>query len=166
MALKLEKDLSNWLYGMKKLVIVGLGNRLRGDDAIGLELINTLKGRVGDNIFLIEAETTPESYTDVISSFKPTHILFVDAAQFNKKPGYTRLISMNEIADLPLSTHSISLDTLARYLSQSVSAKIALLGIQPKCIDFKEELTREAEEAVKKAGALLSKLIKKKGLTY
>ncbi|MEM3427614.1 MAG: hypothetical protein QW212_05015, partial [Nitrososphaerales archaeon] len=73
MALKLEKDLSNWLYGMKKLVIVGLGNRLRGDDAIGLELINTLKGRVGDNIFLIEAETTPESYTDVISSFKPTH---------------------------------------------------------------------------------------------
>lgn len=165
MALKLEKAFKRWLFGMRKMVVIGLGNRLRGDDAIGLEFINTLKGRVGENILLIEAETTPENYTDVISDFKPTHILFVDAAQFNKQPGFVKLVSISKVAALPISTHSIPFDILARYLARSVSAKIALLGIQPKCVDFKEGLSKEAKEAVKEAAELLVRMLEGEGLT-
>lgn len=156
---KLEKTLRSWLYGMRRLVIVGLGSRLRGDDAIGLEVINMLKGRVYGDILLIEAETTPESYTDVILGFRPTHILFVDAAQFKKKPGFMGLISVNKIAELTLSTHAISLDTLVRYLNQSLSSQIVVLGIQPKCLGFKEGLSREAREAAREAAKLLMKLL-------
>ncbi|MFN3622146.1 MAG: hypothetical protein ACK4TI_04565 [Nitrososphaerales archaeon] len=54
---------------------------------------------------------------------------------------------------------------MSRCLNQSVTAKIALLGIKPKYIDFQAGLSKEAEEAVKKVGELLLKLLKRDGLT-
>lgn len=161
MSSRLERDLRNWLTGMKRLAIVGIGNRLRGDDAVGVKVINKLKGKTGGNVLLIDAGTTPEIYTDVISNFKPTHILFIDAARFNKEPGFKKIVDVEKIKGLSLSTHSISLDTLANYLNLRLNsqAKIALLGIQPKCLEFKEGLSNEARRAVGESVSFLLKVI-------
>jgi hydrogenase 3 maturation protease len=157
----LERALRKWLTGMKRLAIVGIGNRLRGDDAVGVEVISRLRGKTGDNVLLIDAETTPEFFTDVISNFNPTHILFVDAARFNKEAGFRKLVKVEEIERLNLSTHSISLRTLTEYLKMKMNfqVSVALLGIQPKCLEFKEGLSVEARRAVDESASLLLRVI-------
>jgi len=54
-------------------------------DAVGVEVVNKLRGKTGGNKLLITAGNTSEIYTDVITNFKPTHILFVSTARFNKE---------------------------------------------------------------------------------
>jgi hydrogenase 3 maturation protease len=144
----LGKELARWLSNAKKVVILGVGSQLRSDDALGLEIIRRLEGRIRDHVRLLEGGTVPENYTQVIREFGPTHILMIDAAQLNQEPGYTRLISANKIFGIPTSTHSIPLNMLAEYLKKSTNAKIALLGIQPKSLQFGEELSQEVKAAV------------------
>jgi hydrogenase 3 maturation protease len=145
---ELGKELAGWLSNAKKVVILGVGSQLRSDDALGLEVIRRLEGKIRDHVRLLEGGTVPENYTQVIREFGPTHILMIDAAQLNQEPGYTRLISANKIFGIPTSTHSIPLNMLAEYLKKSTNAKIALLGIQPKSLQFGEELSQEVKAAV------------------
>ncbi|GAG05135.1 unnamed protein product, partial [marine sediment metagenome] len=57
-----------------KIVLLGVGNRIRGDDAAGPELIEILKKRppdVGKEIFLFDGEEVPENYLIPITNLKP-----------------------------------------------------------------------------------------------
>jgi len=65
--------------------VLGIGNPLRGDDAVGLRIIQNLMGKVPDDVLLLECEMVPENYLSKIEQFKPTHVLMVDAAQLNEE---------------------------------------------------------------------------------
>lgn len=155
----LRAQIGAWLEGCEKAAILGIGNPMRGDDAIGMEIVKLLKGRVPKKVKLLECQIVPENFIGEIERFTPTHILLIDAAQLEAQPGEARLVSPDRILGMALSTHAIPLSILAEVFQNSISAKVMILGVQPKNIDFGEGLTPELQKASKKIADLLIRVL-------
>jgi hydrogenase 3 maturation protease len=157
---KIGKELENWLTDAKKVVIAGIGNPIRSDDYVGLKIVQDLQGKVSGNVCLLECETVPESYLLDIEEFKPTHVLLIDAAFLGLNPGEVRLVDSEKISDFPaITTHVLPLRIFCEYVKQATGAKIALLLIEPKSMEFGEGLTAEIQEAAEKVTKILLELL-------
>jgi len=156
----LKAELEKWLIGRKKVVIAGIGNPIRQDDFVGLKIVESLEGKVTRNVCLLECETVPESYLLDIEQFEPTHVLLIDAAFLGLKPGTARLFDAQKIVDFPaITTHVLPLKVFCEYVKQSTGAKIALLLVEPKTMDFGEGLSVEVKAAAQKIVAVLIGLL-------
>ena len=76
-ALGLEK----FLKDCEKLVIMGVGNEMKGDDGVGIYIVKEIAKRFGkysndaiikinENIILLNCGTVPENFTDVLKKEK------------------------------------------------------------------------------------------------
>jgi hydrogenase 3 maturation protease len=156
----IEVDLKNCLSNAQKVVVAGIGNPLRKDDFVGIEIVRNLRNRVSQFVYLIECETVPESFIEPITEFKPTHILLIDAAMLNLNPGSSKLIEPSQMMKHPaISTHALPLRIFCEYLAKTTDAKIALLVIQPKDTDFGEGLTSKLRETAATLTNLLSRVL-------
>jgi hydrogenase 3 maturation protease len=152
--------LRRWFFGAHKVVLIGVGNPIRRDDNIGVEVVAGLDREAGENTLLVESETVPEEYTDQISEFKPTHILVIDAALMSLATGSTRLIESLDAPTSAISTHFMPLQIFCAHLAQITGARIALLLIQPKDTSFGEGLTPELDLTRKRLTAELAELLR------
>jgi hydrogenase 3 maturation protease len=137
------------LQGCSKLAVLGIGNPLRGDDAVGLEILRLLKGKVPRNVRLIESQTVPENFTGEVERFNPSHVLLIDAASFGAKPGVVKLVPPDGIEGVAISTHALPLSIFAEIVQKSVKARVLLLGVQPKTATFVEGLSPEVKKIAK-----------------
>jgi len=141
-------QLRDWLNGAERVVLAGIGNPLRSDDYVGTKIVQQLQGKLPEKVYLIECETVPESYILDIEEFEPTHVLLIDAALMDLEPGEVRLVFPEQVAGYSgFSTHVLPLRVFSDYLKEATGAKIALLLIQPKNVEFGEILTVEVEAA-------------------
>jgi len=160
MADHVKKELKSWFVDAKKVVIAGIGNPIRSDDYVGLKIVQDLQGKVSENVCMLECETVPESYLLEIEEFKPTHVLLIDAAFLGLNPGEVRLVDSDKISDFPpITTHVLPLRIFCEYVKQATGAKIALLLIEPKSMEFGEGLTAEVQEAAEKVTKILLELL-------
>jgi hydrogenase 3 maturation protease len=141
----------------KKVLILGVGNSMRGDDGAGPSLIAHLHGKVDAN--LIDAGDVPENWLGPIIAMKPEVVVMVDAADLGSSPGDIAIIEMDEISQRSISTHNASLDLAARFLTSSIQVDIFLLGIQPASLAFGEKLTPRVKRSVNALAALLLKCL-------
>ena len=129
----------------KRVAIVGIGSPIRGDDAVGLYVLELLKDeKLGDTL-LLRTETVPESFTGNLRDFNPTHVILVDAANFGGVPGEVKMISTKDISSARLSTHNLPLNIYADFVRTSICPNLILLGIQGVNIDLGAELTPSVE---------------------
>jgi hydrogenase 3 maturation protease len=152
--------LRRWFFGARKVVLVGVGNSIRRDDNVGVEVVAGLDMEASENILLVESETAPEEHMEQISEFKPTHILVIDAATMSLAPGSTRLVESLEAPTSVVSTHSLPLEIFCANLVQITGARIALLLIQPKDTSYGEGLTPELDLTRKRLTAELAELLR------
>jgi hydrogenase 3 maturation protease len=148
------------------VVILGIGNSVRRDDFVGMVVVRRLERARLSHVHLIETGEVPESYLGVVENTHPTHVLIVDAAEMDAPVGSVKLVSPEKIAGLSLSTHALPLSVVSEYLASMTKAKIALLGIQPKVIDFGEGLSQELRDIVEPLGQSIVRafeLSRKKG---
>lgn len=113
----------------KSILLLGVGNRLRGDDGVGSYLIKRLQKKV--NIPLLDAGDVPENYIAQIESSGANLLLIVDAADFGAEPGEIALIEFADIKKLGVSTHSANLDLLFKVIPKNRRPEMLLVAIQP-----------------------------------
>jgi len=153
---ELERELRIWLSGAERVVVVGIGNPIRMDDYVGVKIVQHLHGKVSEKVYLVECETVPESFIHEIVNFNPTHILIIDAALLNAKPGEAKFFRPDVLENFPaFSTHILPLRVFCDYLAETTGAKIALLLIQPKNTDFGEGLSPEVEASAEEISKTL-----------
>jgi hydrogenase 3 maturation protease len=142
--------LKEFLKNSQNLVILGIGNDMRGDDGLGSLLARKLMNMLKDNQYVkvYDGGTVPENFTGAIKRDNPSHIIVIDAVEMNEKPGNIRLIAKNEIANYSISTHALPLSFLIRYLESASGAQIVLLGIQPKNLDLTNIISSEVEKSI------------------
>lgn len=58
----LASQLTDWLKDYNKLVILGIGNPMRGNNAVGVEIVKLLEGKVLENVKLLECPPVPENF--------------------------------------------------------------------------------------------------------
>jgi hydrogenase 3 maturation protease len=160
LTLTLRDDILTWLENFKCLTILGIGNSFRGDDAIGLEIIKKLNGKVPNNVIIFECDTSPENFLSKIENVKPTHILIIDAAQIDEEIGKVQIINPSEISKTTLSTHTIPLSFLVGILQLSLKAKIMILGIQPESIEYGKGLSLKLKRVASEVAIMIIDIFK------
>jgi hydrogenase maturation protease len=132
--------------GEHRVLIIGVGRRIRGDESAGLMVADELARLKPREYRVIVAEDRPENFTDEIRHYNPTHILYLLATKSGGTPGGTRLITIEEHNQMSL--HESPLTTLTHYLSTLLQTKTRLLLIEPKTV--MGEASRGMETAAKR----------------
>jgi hydrogenase 3 maturation protease len=158
---ELKGKIEKWFSRFNTVVIAGIGNSLRKDDFVGVEVVRQLKNKVPPNVHIIECETVPESFIQSIEELNPSHVLIIDAALINSNPGDSKLVDSKELQEKQaISTHALPLRIFCEYLLQTTEAKIALLAIQPQDTSFGEGLTEILEYSAKQLAELLLRILR------
>ena len=160
--MSLEAELREYFgEGEIRVVLVGVGNPMRADDGVGPKIIELLEEKPLDNVFLINSETVPESFTGKVTGFKPTHVMLIDAANFRGAVGDTKLITGAQIGGQSVSTHSLPLTIFINIIENDLGIEVVLLGIQPSTIEFFASMTPKVEAAAKSIANTLYQVLSK-----
>lgn len=156
----MEKSLSGRLKDIDpgRIVFVGVGNRMRGDDAIGPALIDLIKQDVPH---AIDADGAPENVTSAIRRLKPSVIVFLDAASLGEAPGNARIVESGDMEKLEASVHNFSLDVVMEYLKGETGADVFLVGVQPQRVGEGEGISPELKKPLEHIASILAGTIKK-----
>jgi len=122
-----------------KVVVVGIGNKLKADDGFGPEVIKKLKKIEKDNVLLINAGDVPENLLEEIVNFNPDKIFIVDAMEFHGRDGEIKIFDADKIDLRSLSTHKNSL--FIDYLKKRLKCEIKLIGVKPKTTEFGKKMS-------------------------
>ena len=225
---EISKEIDLFLENCDSLLILGIGNDIRGDDGLGPYIINQLSilkdsilnnsnqddlnqninqnelinedndfeffDNVNDintgntrldeglnsyfnelnvdvneslverlnNTFLINGGSVPENFTGLIKKSNPSHIILIDASLMNLDAGEINIVNKDNIVDISISTHSMSLSYLIKYLELEKDYNILFIGIEPEIMDLSFELSSK----IKNSSDMLIKLLFDKILEY
>lgn len=126
--------------------VLGLGNILLKDEGVGVHAVNAIKERYSfpPDMEVIDGGTLGLDLLPLIE--KRDQILFVDAVDFGKEPGYVGVIDGDAIPSTlmaKMSVHHIGLSDVlfAAKLLDIKPSKLRLIGIQPQSLEVGLEMT-------------------------
>lgn len=151
----MRQELERRLQG--KVVLLGVGNPMWGDDGAGPAVIRCLEGKVP--ALLVDGGEAPESYWGTIAAYRPEAVLVVDAVDWGGEPGSAAILEEVEEKGPALSTHRISLNLLLCLLRVETGADAFVLGIQPKVLAFQEGMSAEVQKTVELLGDLFMDIL-------
>lgn len=139
------------------LIILGLGNPILSDDAVGLHVIEELEKLFAENpmpgVTLQLGTRAGFELLDYLTGFD--HAIIIDAFQATEpEPGRVRCIDPEDIRGSTrlIAVHEINLDTvfkLALKLNIAMPEKVEIIGIEVEEIySFSEKLSPAVEAAV------------------
>jgi len=131
-----------------RCVVLGIGNRLRGDDAAGCLVAEALMQRGFGRV--LDCGETPENYLGKVAESEPSDVLFVDAVDFDAEPGTVWLFGAESFQVQSLSTHSAGLGPLVDFLRGSCGAVCRVLAVQPAGLARGADLSEPVREAVER----------------
>lgn len=143
-----------------RLIVVGVGNRDRGDDAAGPVVCDLLRaaGTPGIETVVLEG-----SVVDLPMHWGPDDdVVIVDAAAPDGEPGRTTdvdALTDRLIAPSTLSTHSVDVGAaveLARAMGR-LPATLMIVGIEGGSFEFGDELGPEVRRAVGRVATRISR---------
>jgi hydrogenase 3 maturation protease len=126
-------DIEKFLAAAQKpLIFAGVGNSALGDDGAGPELARLIKNPVFASI---DCGFVPENYLEKLAALNAATIVIIDATDLRKSPGSYTLLPAHQIANVSVSTHSLSLKMMAQYLAPNGKPEIFLLAIKPATLE-------------------------------
>lgn len=210
---EISEEIDSFLENYDSLLILGIGNDIRGDDGLGPYIINQLsilkdfilnnsnQNDLNNNInqnelinqdndfeffdnvydintgntpldegldsyideldvdvneslierlnktFLINGGSVPENFTGLIRKCNPSHIILIDASLMNRQAGEINIVNKDKIVDISISTHSMSLSYLIKYLEMEKDYDILFIGIEPEAMDLSFELSSKIKDS-------------------
>jgi hydrogenase maturation protease len=134
-----------------QIALLGLGNLMRTDDAVGMLTLCKLEecGRLPPEVRVIEGGTLG---LDLLESLRGiSHLLVLDAVDTGVIPGTLKRFEGLQVDDLPVSksVHLLGFSDLmgALRLIDAAPAEVVLLGVQPASTDWGTILTPKVETA-------------------
>lgn len=150
------------LKGVRRLLVLGIGNESEGDDGAGIALARRLRRRwrSSKRFRAIDVGLTPENSIAAVRRYDPSHILLVDAADMGLLPGSVRIIEKENVSGLTISTHGLSLSLIADYFEKEIGAKVTLIGIQPLKVGPAKRVSEPVAESIDSLESILSEIPK------
>jgi len=134
-----------------KIALLGLGNLMRTDDAVGMLTLHTLaeSNLLPPEVRVIEGGTLG---LDLLESLRGiSHLLVLDAVDTGAAPGTLRRFEGQAVDDLPVSksVHLLGFSDLmgALRLIDAAPEEVVLLGVQPASTGWGTVLTSAVETA-------------------
>jgi hydrogenase maturation protease len=146
-----------------KITLIGLGNLLLRDEGAGIHAVRTIEAlcQAPEDLEIVDGGTAGLDLLPYIEG--RDRVLFVDAVNFRKEPGYIGVLENEAIPALfgaKGSLHHLGLmDVLAAAQLLEVSPKeVCLIGIQPYILEPGLELSEILQRRMK---SLLTQILRK-----
>jgi len=146
-----------------RIVVIGVGNELRGDDAAGVIVARRLATMsLPDNVEVIEGHT---GGLNLLFDMEGAEwAIVVDAVDMGAEPGHVEVMEADEVdvkvAQRIASLHHVSLaDVLELAKLTGCSARITLVGIQPQTVLPGRELSEAVLGCVDRVVELVASLV-------
>lgn len=157
-----EEELKQIIRGLLMsggdLVIIGVGNLLRGDDGVGVELAKILRQLLkSERVKVLIIEDRVDLIPRALKNMNPGLILFLDAADFGGRSGEIRLMKLEDALGKAVSTHELPLNLLLKVAE--ISAPAYVLGIQVETLEFGRGISPAVKAAADEAASLLLNLL-------
>ncbi len=153
------------LYNKKPVLVVGVGNLIQRDDGFGVHAVRALvEEGLPDNVDLFDGGSLGPEMLPWLEGRKK--IVFIDAVNADMEPGTIFRFEPHDLQyhmEEKTSIHQIGLiDTLSMAeLMGEVPNDVVIIGVQPKIIDWGEDLSPELENVIPKVINLVKKEILK-----
>ena len=139
---------------LKPIMVIGVGNSIQMDDGIGIHVLNELKKYdLPEEAELFDGGTLGIDLMPYIEGREK--LIFIDSVKADEKPGTIFKFEPDDLNydDAPkTSVHQIGLIDSLQMISMIGKApeKIVIFGVQPKTIDWGEELSPELKLSIPK----------------
>jgi hydrogenase 3 maturation protease len=157
----LAAQLYAWLSGARRVAVMGVGNVLRGDDGVGSKVARDLSNFNSERLLAVDCGDAPDAFVPEVVSFRPSHVIVVDAADFGGDPGAVRFLSSEDTKDTSgfISTHELPLSLAVGMLRLEGGFDVAMLGIQVGQIVLGSEMSPQVRSSAERlVGTLLDAL--------
>jgi hydrogenase 3 maturation protease len=143
------------------VALLGIGQKLRGDDGAGPAVARGLTAALAafPHLLVLDAGPAPESLTGTLRRFQPEVVLLVDAAHLGAPAGTVRWLTADQARGLTASSHTMPPTLLAEYLAAELGCAVALLGIQPQDMLFGAPLSPPVRRSVARIVRELARLL-------
>ena len=124
--------MSDLQEGNIEYLIMCIGNRQGGDDAIGPYIADKLKLEKYNGVVL-DCGTVPENFTSVVKKYNPNNLIIIDAVEMNLKVGEIRIVPKEKIGIMHISTHDIPISTqspeqISKRIMKNLSGVLTVLA--------------------------------------
>jgi len=133
-----------------KIIILGIGNLLLGDEGVGIQLVRMLNKDDLNyaNLEIIDGGICPEFASFVGDADK---LIIVDAIKGGKEPGTIYRLGTDAVITelpMPLGSHQANIIDSLKILRAIGKGPqdIIIIGIEPKAMDYGLELSPEVKE--------------------
>jgi hydrogenase maturation protease len=139
-----------------RVCLVGVGSPDQGDDGFGVRLAAWLEAQ-GQRSKVLAAGTAPERFLTELSGGGFDHVIFLDAVECGGAPGSVVFLDRREMAARypQISTHRISLGTIAQWVEAGGTTQAWLLGVQPESLRPRAGLTPAVQKTLETLAGLL-----------
>jgi len=138
---------------IKRILILGLGNPLLGDEGIGVRVVEELKRlELPERVAVVEGSTTGLGLMSLMEGYQ--RVVIVDAADMGHPAGRVVRFTPSEVQfkteETLLSLHQIGLGEILALASalEAAPAELVIVGIQPSRMEAGAGLSSEVEKAV------------------
>ena len=131
-----------------RVVILGVGNLLLGDEGVGVHVARRMaQVELPEGVEVIEAGTMPTEALGPVGDI--AKLVIVDAVATDGPPGAVYRLPASVVAntDAELSLHEFTLaEALADWRLQGLDPdRIVIIGVQPHKVEWSTELSSEVE---------------------
>ena len=153
----IKETKSQSIFGDKsnKILVLGIGNYLMGDEGVGVHIVQRMEEMdLPDYVEVLDGGTGGFFLMNVFDDYGK--VIFLDATMDGKKGGTIALLKPKFAADFPkvLSVHDVGLKDMveALYLQDKLPemhlVTISVEGIQPMTIEMTEDVKNSIPKAI------------------
>lgn len=146
--------------GTAPLHLVGVGNKLRSDDAAGLEIVSSLRSKLkashSNGLKAHPVSSMPERLLSRLASDGERIVVF-DAVEAGREPGEIVCCSLAETKFGFFATHNVPFRLIPGLAAREND--VFIVGIQPESLEVGEGITDRVEASCQKIVNLVSEIV-------
>lgn len=156
---------------MGRIGVVGIGNVLMGDDALGAHVVKRLEAAyaIPEDVAVVEAGTPGAALPGILEGFDT--VIVVDTVKVRGAPGELHLLDKARLLSrdpvLPMSPHEPGLREalFAMEFQGTTPRDVLLVGVIPERVAMEVGLSGPVQEAVARAVAEVVRQLDARGVT-
>ncbi|MFC1652974.1 hydrogenase maturation protease [Planctomycetota bacterium] len=138
----------------RNILIIGVGNRLLGDEGVGLHITDRLSQiPIPSHVDVVDCGCDLLSLTS--HAYKPRKIIIIDAIRLGGKPGRIYRFDYAELGATQSQLHSAhqlttlnALKLLKQVCPDLCNCPITLIGVEPQTMGLSINLSREVSDSL------------------
>ena len=152
---------------MKKIILIGIGQKLRGDDAIGPEVVQAWEWQHPESAKLVQIELSQLPGLELLGLFGDADIaILVDAVQSGGEAGTVHVTGIDQVISFGAGSGSVHgfgvAETLA--LGQQVDPdaipdEVIIIGVEALQMDIGHPISREVQTSIPQAISSIQEIV-------